>query len=458
MRTTIQSLGICSLFLVLLGEACMVGPHYTRPNMPNVSAFNTGSASIHANDSVGALKWTDFYPDPVLRGLIDSALTRNYDLKMAASRIEIAAANYGIAITQLFPSFGYQVSGNQSYSSFGSSSLYSLGAGMSWEIDIWGKIRHSRNAALSDLLASEAGRLAVQVALIANVADAYYKLRDFDNRLAISKATLQTRQQNYVVLDERFKKGYISEWDLLQSKQLVESAVASINTYTRAVAITENALSLLLANPPGNVGRGSANAVQPAQPVIPAGLPSSLLSQRPDVQQVEYNYKREVEKIGVAVALRYPSLSLTAGGGLASAELSDLVSSDALVSSLTQNLLGPIFEFGRNKRRVTAQTKSAEVAAYQYQQVYLRALQEVENALISIETIGNELESRRRQETTAKTALTLSQARYNDGYTSYLEVMDVQRSLFDIELLVSSLQQQYLTAHVDLYRALGGGK
>jgi len=458
MRTKIQSLGICSLFLVLLGEACMVGPRYTRPSMPNVSAFNIGSSSINTNDSVGALKWTDFYPDPALRGLIDSALTRNYDLKIAASRIEIAAANYGIAISQLFPSFGYQVSGNESYSSFGSSSVYSLGAGMSWEIDIWGKIRHSRNAALNDLLASEAGRSAVQVALIANVADAYYKLRDFDNRLAISKATLETRQQNYVLLDERFKKGYISEWDLLQSKQLVESAVASINTYTRAVAITENALSLLLANPPGNVDRGSANAAQPPQPVIPAGLPSSLLSQRPDLQQAEYNYKREVEKIGVAVALRYPSFALTAGGGLASTELSDLVSSDALVSSLTQNLLGPIFEFGRNKRRVTAQTKSAEVAAYQYQQVYLRALQEVENALISIETIGKELESRKRQETTAKTALTLSQARYNDGYTSYLEVMDVQRSLFDIELLVSSLQQQYLTAHVDLYRALGGGK
>ena len=458
MRTIIKSLGIFTVLLVLLCQACMVGPRYARPSIPSVPSFNTESAAINANDSIGALKWIDFYPDPVLRGLIDSALTRNYDLKMAISRIEIAAANYGIAISQLFPSFGYQVSGNQTYNTFGSSSVYTLGAGMSWEIDIWGKIRHSRNAALNDLLASESGRSAVQIALIANVADAYYRLRDFDNRLAISKATLEKRQQNNLVLEERFKKGYISEWDLLQSKQLVESAVASINTYTRAAAITENALSLLLANPPGKVGRGTTNAEQPAQPVIPAGLPSSLLRQRPDVQQAEYNYKREVEKIGVAVALRYPSLSLTSGGGLASAELSDLVSSDALASSLTQNLLGPIFEFGRNKRRVTAQMKSAEVAAYSYQNVYLRALQEVENALISIETIGKELEARKRQESTAKTALTLSQARYNDGYTSFLEVMDVQRSLFEIELLVSSLQQQYLTAYVDLYRSLGGGK
>jgi multidrug efflux system outer membrane protein len=436
----------------------MVGPRYARPNMPNISSFNTATEAINANDSVGALKWTSFYSDPVLQGLIDSALKRNYDLKMAASRIEIAAANYGIAISQLFPSFGYQVSGNQSHNTLGSSSLYTLGAGMSWEIDIWGKIRHSRNAALNDLLASEAGRSAVQVALIANVADAYYKLRDFDNRLAISKATYETRQKDLLVLEERFNKGYISEWDLLQSRQLVESAVSSINSYTRAVAITENALSYLLANPPGLVGRGLTNAEQPAMPVIPAGIPSSMLSQRPDVQQAEFNYKREVEKIGVAVALRYPSLSLTAGGGLASAELSDLVSSDALISSLTQNLLGPIFEFGRNKRRITAQQKSAEVAAYHYQQVYLRALQEVENALITIETIDKELASRKRQETTARTALTLSQARYNDGYTSYLEVIDVQRSLFEIELIVSGLQQQFLNAHVDLYRALGGGR
>ncbi|MFN5294042.1 MAG: efflux transporter outer membrane subunit [Flavobacteriales bacterium] len=458
MRTIIQSAGIAAILLMLLCQACMVGPRYARPNMPTVPSFNTGSAVITANDSVGALKWSDFYPDPVLRGLIDSALKRNYDLKMATSRIEIAAANYGIAISQLFPSFGYQLSGNQSASASGSSSLYTLGAGMSWEIDIWGKIRHSRNAALNDLLASEEGRAAVQVALISNVADAYYKLRDFDNRLAISKATYETRLQNYQVLEERFKQGYISEWDLLQSKQLVESAVSSINAYTRAVAITDNALSYLLANPPGKVGRGLANAEQPAQPVIPAGLPSALLSQRPDVRQAEYNYKREVEKIGVAEALRYPSLSLTAGGGMASSELSELLSSDALISSLTQNLLGPIFEFGRNKRRVTAQMKSAEVAAYHYQQVYLRALQEVENALVSIETIQQELAARKRQEATAREALTLSQARYNDGYTSYLELMDVQRSLFEIELLVSNLQQQYLNAYVDLYRALGGGK
>lgn len=458
MRTTFQSIGVIAILVVLLCQACMVGPRYARPNMPNVSSFNTTTTAINTNDSVGALKWTNFYPDPVLQGLIDSALKRNYDLKMAASRIEIAAANYGIAISQLFPSFGYQVSGSQSSNALGSSSLYTLGAGMSWEIDIWGKIRHSRNAALNDLLASEAGRSAVQVALIANVADAYYKLRDFDNRLAISNATYETRQKDLLVLEERFKKGYISEWDLLQSRQLVESAVSSINSYTRAVAITENALSYLLANPPGKVGRGSTNAEQPAMPAIPAGLPSSLLSQRPDVQQAEFNYKREVEKIGVAVALRYPSLSLTAGGGLASAELSNLVSSDALISSLTQNLLGPIFEFGRNKRRITAQQKSAEVAAYHYQEVYLRALQEVENALITIETIDKELASRKRQETTARMALTLSQARYNDGYTSYLEVIDVQRSLFEIELIVSSLQQQYLNAHVDLYRALGGGR
>jgi multidrug efflux system outer membrane protein len=186
-------------------------------------------------------------------------------------------------------------------------------------------------------------------------------------------------------------------------------------------------------------------------------MPSTLLSQRPDLKQAEYTYMRETERVGVAVAQRLPALSLTVAGGFSNPELNGLLGSGALGVSITEGLLGPIFEFGRNKRRVTAQMKQAEIAAFDYQQVYIKALVEVENALISIETLGKELSARQRMAVSARQALELSRARYESGFTSYLELMDAERSLFEMELLVSSVRQQQLNASVELYRALGGG-
>jgi multidrug efflux system outer membrane protein len=208
---------------------------------------------------------------------------------------------------------------------------------------------------------------------------------------------------------------------------------------------------------PGELPRGLSNTDQPVMPIIPAGLPSTLLSQRPDLKQAEYIYMRETERIGVALAQRLPTLSLTVAGGFSNPELSGLLGSGALGVSITEGLLGPLFEFGRNKRRVTAQMKSAEIAAFDYRQIYLKSLVEVENALVSIETLNKELNARQRMLTAARQALELSRARYESGYTSYLELMDAERSLFEMEILVSSVRQQQLNAYVELYRALGGG-
>lgn len=435
----------------------MVGPRYQRPATEQVSAYSRDAGAISPNDSVTALKWSAFFTDPVLQSLIDSGIRRNYDLKKATARIEQAGANYGIAVSQLFPSLIYQVQGSHTVNNSATRSAYFIGPGMSWELDLWGKIRHARNAALNDLLASEAGKRAVHCALVASIADAYFKLRDFDRRLEISLATFESRNTGYILLEERFKKGYISEWDLLQGKQLLDNADASINIHRRAVAVTQNYLCYLIAQPPGQLPRGLSNADQPAMPVIPAGMPSTLLSQRPDLKQAEYAYMRETQRVGVAVAQRLPTLSLTVAGGFSNPELNGLLGSGALGVSITEGLLGPIFEFGRNKRRVTAQMKSAEIAAYDYQQVYIKALVEVENALVSIETLGKELEARQRMAVSARQALELSRARYESGFTSYLELMDAERSLFEMELLVSSVRQQQLNASVELYRALGGG-
>ena len=438
-------------------SGCMVGPKYQRPETNQASTFSRDAGAISMKDSVTSLQWSALFTDPVLQSLIDSGIRHNYDLKKATARIEQAGANYGIAVSQLFPSLFYQVHGSHSINNSVTRSNYFIGPGMSWEIDIWGKIRHARNAALDDLLASEAGRRAVHCALVASVADGYYRLRDFDKRLAVSRATYESRNAGYILLEERYKKGYISEWDLLQGKQLLDDAEASISIYTRAVTVTQNYLCYLIAMPPGELPRGLSNTDQPVMPIIPAGLPSTLLSKRPDLKQAEYVYMRETERIGVALAQRLPTLSLTVAGGLSNPELSGLLGSGALGVSITEGLLGPLFEFGRNKRRVTAQMKSAEIAAFDYKQIYLKSLVEVENALVSIETLNKELNARQRMLTAARQALDLSRARYESGYTSYLELMDAERSLFEMEVLVSSVRQQQLSAYVELYRALGGG-
>lgn len=437
--------------------ACMVGPKYKRPPASISPSFFRDASSVTGKDSVNALKWFNLFKDPVLKSLVDSAISRNYDLKIAIARIGQAEATYGIARAGLFPSLFYSAGATEQFGKNAGPTTFSFGAGMSWELDIWGKIRHAKRAAMDDLLASQETRKAVQSTLVAAVSNAYFQLRDFDNRLTISKATFESRQEGYRLQQQRFDKGYISEWDLLQAKQLLEDARASIAAYERASGITENYLCTLLATSPGQLRRGTENSSQPIPPPIPSGLPSSLLEQRPDVKRAEYVYMRETERIGIAQAQRYPTLSLTGALGFASTDLSSLVSSDALAGSLAQGLLGPIFAFGANKRRVEVQKKAAEVAAYDYANRQLNALREVEDALITISTTTRELKARSDQAEAARKVLALSQARYDNGFTSYLELLDAQRTLFETDLLVSATRQQQLNGYVELYRALGGG-
>jgi len=332
-----------------------------------------------------------------------------------------------------------------------------MGLGLSWELDIWGKIRHARNAALDELLASEEGMKAVKSTLVASMATAYFQLRDYDNRLSISRSTVKVRQESLELLQQRFEKGYISEWDVLQAKQLVADAQASVAAYERAVALTEHVMCTLMAATPKQLARGLQNMEQPKPPIIPAGLPSSVLEQRPDVRQAEYLYMREVEKIGVAQAMRFPSLQLTGLLGVASGDISGLLTADAMTGSIAAGLLGPVFEFNKNKRRVSAQQKAAEAAALNYTQTNIQAIQEVEDALVAIETLTKELVARDQQVDAARKVVALSQARYDSGFTSYLELLDAQRTLFQTELLASAIRQQQLSAYVELYRALGGG-
>jgi multidrug efflux system outer membrane protein len=443
-----------SVILLAILSSCMVGKKYSRPEMAAPNKWEAQNKYINTPDSVSNLKWFNVFNDSVLNSLIDTALMYNYDLASAAARIEQARAVYGIAKADLLPSVGY--SAGASLNSH-TSNDFNVVATASWEIDFFGKLRHAKKAAYAEILASEEGLKTVTTTLISDVSTYYFLMRDLDNRLAIAQRSVETRTEYFNLVNARFKGGDVSELDMLQADQQLQVAIATVNITKRQLNSTERSLNILLGQTPQSIVRGIDNADQQVVDVIPAGLPSSLLEQRPDVRQAEYYLEAETERIGVTQAMRFPSVSLTGFLGLASADLSTLLTGDALVANAAAGILGPIFNFGANKRRVEIQKKQAELAANNYYATWISALGEVESALVSIETYAGEYDARKKQAESASRWLMLSQERYNSGYTDYLEVLIAENAMLDSKLQASATRAQQLSSYIYLYRALGGG-
>lgn len=327
---------------------------------------------------------------------------------------------------------------------------------MSWEIDFWGKFQRSTEAALAELVATEYGIRSVQLTLIADVVSGYYRLLDFHRRLAISQNTLASRIASLNIIQQRFYRGIISELDVNQAEIQKEIAAAAIPLYERSIAKTENGLSLLLGRFPDAVKIEKFSPEQLQPPDIPVGIPSDLLQRRPDISQAKYLLKAQTEKVGVAEALRWPAISLTGTLGAASTEISN-ITSEGGVWSAGGRLLGPVIDFNKNKKRVEVEEQKTQQLVLQYENSVLNAFREVDDALSEIATYRNELAAIDRQLKAAKNASGLSRERYDKGVSSYLEVLDTERTLFSTDLQQSELQQQYLNAYVNLYKALGGG-
>ena len=449
-----KKLIISSVILLAVLSSCMVGKKYTRPEVTAPQTWIGQNNYINTPDSINNLKWFNIFNDEVLNNLIDTALKYNHNLASAALRIEQARAAYGIAKADLLPSVGYSAGAELNSAS---PNNFNVVATASWEIDFWGKLRHAKKAAYAEILASEEGYKTITTTLISDVATYYFQMRDLDNRLKIALRTVDSRTEYFNLINARFKGGDVSELDMLQADQQLAIATATVNSVKRQLNATERSLNILLGQTPQAIARGLENVDQQVVPVIPAGLPSSLLEQRPDVKQAEYYLMAETERIGVTQAMRLPSVSLTGLLGVASADLSSLLSSDATLGSATAGILGPIFAFGANKRRVEIQKYQAEIAANNYLNTYIAALGEVENALVSIETYAGEYEARKRQAESAGKSLMLSQERYRSGYTDYLEVLISENSMLDSELLASQIKAQQLASYIYLYRSLGGG-
>ena len=444
----------------VLVAGCAVGPDYEAPDIETPGDFRF---QIEEGAAFSNLNWWEVFQDDELNRLIDIALEESRDLAIATARIDEARAFYGFTRADLYPRIDGAATGQRGNTAqqiipgVGVINNYVLSANLNWEIDVFGKLRRANQAALAGLLAEEQNRRAVYITLIADVASAYFLLRDLDARREIAERTLATRQNSTRIIRERFNKGTKPLLDVNQAEIQEAQAAADLAAFARQVAEAENLISALIGRNPGPIARGAALAEQVLPPDVPAGLPSELLTRRPDVLAAEQALIAQTANIGVAQALRFPSLTLTGTAGYISNELSSLTDRESSIFEFRGDVFQPLINWGQNKRRVEIERARAEQLLNNYELTILLAFREVEDSLVAIRTLRDEYAARQMQVRAAESAARLSRARYDGGVTSYLEVLDIERSLFQAEIAASSVRRQRLTAVVDLYKALGGG-
>lgn len=459
MRVLFRYLLLATVTLVL--AACAMGPDYERPEVPVPEGYQTETIP---GASFANLDWWELFDDPVLISLIETALINNKELAIALARIEEARAALGFVRADLYPNLDGTAGAGRGNTATGIgvpgqiNESFVLAAELNYEIDLWGKLRRSNEAARGELLATVEARNAVTITLIADVASVYLLLLDLDDRVSIAERTMVTRQDSLDIIEARFDKGIVPLIDVNQAEIELADAVAELAALERQRDQSENLLGVLLGQNPGPIVRSDIETPDALQiPEVPVGLPSELLERRPDVRQASHQLAAQTARIGVAEAQRFPSLSLTGSLGLASTDLDDFISSDNKVWGISANLLGPIFDAGRGKSRVEAERARTEQLLNGYQLTVLQAFQEVEDSLIDIHTYRREADAREQQVTSAQSATRLSRARYDGGVTSYLEVLESERSLFRAELLASSTRREQIVSIISLYKALGGG-
>jgi outer membrane protein, multidrug efflux system len=451
--------------LILVVSSCMVGPKYNQPSISTSTKYSETFSTTIASDTSNPFEWFELFNDSSLVDLIKVALDSNYDVRIATKRIEESRALYGMAKADLLPAFGYKL-GARSFNPSGNGDdpgntspidLYNTNISFSWEIDFWGKIRHSKRQALNEMLAQEESRKSIQLSIISDVANMYFSLVDLDNKIAITNRTVESRQKLFDIINNRFQYGDVAEIDKLQAEQQLEDVKSIQYQLERQVKNTERALAALLAQTPHTIKRGKQISDQIVTPYIPEGLPSDLLSQRPDIRMFEKQLEAQYHKIGIATALRYPSFQLTGLLGFSSSSLTDVISTGSITNYISATLMGPLFNFGKNSRRVDAEKMKMQQLALNYQKSYITALVEVENELTNVRTMKEEMTHRNAQVLAARRVLELSKARYNSGYTDFLEVQNSEQILYSAELNYSSLMKSYLQSYVNLYKSFGGG-
>jgi outer membrane protein, multidrug efflux system len=459
---SMRRISLAPIAMAVLLAGCSFIPTYERPEAPVTAVFPGQAADAPA--AAAELPWQQFVADARLRELIALALANNRDLRVATLNMEQVRAQYQIRRADQFPTLNLAASGNrQPSSSGGTSSSYSVGLALSsWEIDFFGRVASLKEAALAQYLASEEARRAAQTSLVATVASTWLSLQANDDLLVLTRRTLATRKDSLRLTQLRFDNGASSALDLRQAESLTSAAEAALAQQLRLRALDLNALTLLVgqAVPDALVAAAPEQAGAVAPPLfgaVPAGLPSDLLARRADIRQAEQQLVAANASIGAARAAFFPRISLTAGVGTASNELSGLFKDGSWGFSLAPQALLPIFDAGRNQANLDVAQTGRAIAVAQYEKAIQIAFREVADALAGRATLGEQVRALQAQATAEGERFRLGELRYRNGVASFLDVLDAQRSLFATQQSLALSQLALQQNQVALYRALGGG-
>jgi multidrug efflux system outer membrane protein len=466
MKRSIPAATVLATVIVLAG--CLVGPHYKRPVVNTPPAYRDADSVAGtvgaSSSSIGDLKWSEVFKDEQLKALIADALDKNYDVRIAAQRVLEQQARAGVERSESLPS----LSGGAAYNAvglpaglLGSSSSTFHGGGFTssaaWNLDFWGLYRRQNEAARAQLLATEWGRRATLSSIVMQVAASYIQMRTLDAQLEITQATLESRRESLRLVHLRESVGSTTMADVHQAEQLLYAAEAVLPDLERQIREQENDLSLLLGRNPGPIPRGKRNIEQPHPQEVPAGIPSQLLERRPDIQRAEAQLIAANAQIGVARAHFFPQIALTGMGGTATTQFSKLFTPASFYWLAASSISVPIFTGGKLKNNLRLAEATRQEMVLAYQQTIAAAFRDVSNALISYQKSTEYRIAQEKDVIAARESVRLARVRYDNGRTSYLEVLTNDANLFAAEFKLASAQQPEALSLVQLYGALGGG-
>ena len=458
--------------LVIVLTGCAVGPNYERPNIPAPPRFRAPEPlPPDQAASLADLKWFEVFKDPELQNLVRTGLAQNYDLRDAVTRVEQARANFGITRSNQFPNVS--AGGDVEFTRLSRDGSLPLPASfvpsqnrtwgeaslklLSFELDLWGRLRRATESSRASLLAAEENRKAVVTTLVSDIATAYFNLRELDYELDISTRTLGTRKDSLQLTELRRGGGVATILDLRQAEQLIETAAETIPALEQQIGQTENQISLLLGKNPQAITRGKGLTEQEFPPEIPAGLPSALLERRPDIRAAEQNLIAANAQIGVAKAAYFPQISLTAALGGQSTQLTSLFAGPKSIYSFIPQISQPIFEAGRLKSGVKLAQAQRDSMLVAYEKSIQTAFTEVSNALIAHQRTRESRVHQQALVVALEDRKRLSYMRYRGGVDTQLNALDSDRDLFQAELTLAQLKRNEILSIVELYKALGGG-
>jgi outer membrane protein, multidrug efflux system len=461
------------LFMVSL-SGCLMGPDYKRPDTAQADSWRM---TPETSGSIANLPWWELLKDESLQQLIRTALEENQDLQMAAANIDEYQAQLTIAQYDLIPSlsatgtaFGYRNTNSNVLSIPGGGatpiasqrdgttlSQLSGAVGLKWEVDLWGRIRRSVEAARAQLLSKQENQRAVILSLVSGVAESYFDLRGLDYQVDITKRTLKAWDDSVHLSKLRYQKGDIPKLDLDRFVAERAGTAAQLADLERQVVQRENQISLLLGHKPSEISRGRMLTEQPMPPEVPPGLPSELLQRRPDIIQAEQSLAAATANIGVAQAMRFPQLALTGQAGGAQLNISDMSFNPYATFMGAAALTAPLYNASALGYQVKVAEARGNQAIAQYRKAILQAFQEVEDALISVQKTREQRNAQEQQVQALESSLRLADLRYQGGRASYLDLLTAKRTLFDAELALAKTYRNQLVSVVKLYKALGGG-